>query len=264
MGNQSSIVEQFTKQASHFAQMPGHNSEESLRLIAEMAQLSATDVVLDVACGSGIVARSFARVANRVTGIDITPAMLHEARRLADLEHLTNCEWRTGDIESLPWADSTFSLVVSRYAFHHFMNPEKVIAEMVRVTRPGGKVILVDAVLPKEQIEAYNAFEKLLDPSHASALTIDQLDHLLNFSGLLQPHFSFYRMEMELEQQLATSFPKEGDAEKVRQLLVNDIGCNRIGIGVHRRGRRLHYAYPVTVVVAEKTGDDIAQEEDRQ
>ena len=250
--HQASIVEQFTRQAAHFAEMPGHNDEQSLQLIIELCGLNPADVVLDVACGSGIVARSFARIAQRVTGIDITPAMLDEARRLADLQGLTNTEWREGDVADLPWPDESFSLVVSRYAFHHVLNPTRVLQEMVRVCRKSGRVALVDAVLPKEQLEAYNAFEKLLDPSHASALSFDALDHLLETSGLEDLQFSFYRMEMELEQQLATSFPGDGDAVKVRELLKDDIGFNRLGIGAHWRGEELHYAYPVTVVVGKK------------
>jgi ubiquinone/menaquinone biosynthesis C-methylase UbiE len=248
----ASIVSQFTRQAAHFAHMPGHNHEESLRLIAELTQVSSSDVVLDVACGSGIVARSLAREAERVIGIDITPAMLGEGARLAAIEGLANVEWREGDITDLPWDDGSFSIVVSRYAFHHLLNRERVFSEMVRVCRPGGKVVLVDAVLPNEQLEAYNAFEKLLDPSHTSALSFEELDLLLVNSRLTNLRFSFYRMEMELEQQLATSFPREGDAEKVRELLRNDIGYDRLGIGAHRRGDELHYAYPVTIVVGEK------------
>lgn len=247
-----SILSQFTRQASHFAQMPGHNDEESLRLIIELSCVSTSDVVLDVACGSGIVARAFARKANRVTGIDITPAMLTEAARLAVSAGLTNIEWREGDITELPWEAGSFSIVVSRYAFHHLLNPQLVFSEMVRVCRPGGKVVLVDAVLPNEQLEAYNTFEKLIDPSHSSALSFDELEKMLSVSGLTDPCFSFYRMEMELEQQLSTSFPTDGDAEKVRELLRSDIGINRLGVGVHWRGEELHYAYPVTIVVGEK------------
>lgn len=248
----ASIVSQFTKQAQHFAQMPGHNDDASLRLIVDFTGVSSPDTVLDVACGSGIVARAFARVAKHVTGIDITPAMLAEGARLAASEGLDNIDWHEGDISALPWGDGSFSIVVSRYAFHHLLNPERVFSEMVRVCRPGGKVVLVDAVIPKEQLGAYNAFEKLLDPSHSSALSFDELDHLLERSRLTNLRFSSYRMEMHLEQQLATSFPGEGDAERVRELLRNDIGRNRLGIDVHLRDEELHYAYPVTIVVGEK------------
>jgi ubiquinone/menaquinone biosynthesis C-methylase UbiE len=250
------IVSQFTSQAKHFAQMPGHNDEESLRLIAELAHLSPSDEVLDVACGSGIVARAFARLASNATGIDITPAMLTEGRRLAEVEGLANTDWREGDIANLPWPDGTFSMVVSRYAFHHLLDPEPVLREMVRVCQPGGRVVLVDAVLPVNQLQAYNAFEKLLDPTHTTALSFDDLDRLVEISGLKNLRFAFYRMEMELEQQLSTSFPAEGDAEKVRELLRNDVGHDRIGINAHWRGEELHYAYPVTIVVGEKAASE--------
>lgn len=251
--HQESVVAQFTRQAEFFSQMPGHNSEESLRLLIEMAGVTHDDLVLDVACGSGIVARAIAPLAAQVTGMDITPAMLTEARRLSGEEGLTNLSWQEGDIETLPFADDSFSLVVSRYAFHHFLNPRKVLLEMVRVCWPGGKVLIADAVLPGDRVDAYNEFERLLDPSHSRALSFEELDGLLSESRLENLRLAFYRMEMEMEQQLATSFPREGDADKIRELLREDVGRDRLGVGAHWRGERMHYAYPVTVVVGEKT-----------
>ncbi len=248
-----SVVAQFTRQATHFSQMPGHNHEESLRLLISMTGVSHEDTVLDVACGSGIVARAFAPFASQVTGIDITPAMLDEARRLSRERGLTNLSWQQGDIEMLPFADDSFSILVSRYAFHHLLNPQRVISEMVRVCRPGGQILIADAVLPGDRIDAYNQFEKLLDPSHSRALTFEELDQLLSRARIENLRFAFYRMEMEMEQQLATSFPTAGDDDKIRKLLGEDVGLDRLGVSAHWRGDELHYAYPVTVVVGEKT-----------
>ena len=213
--NAASIIKQFSKQAIHFAEMPGHNDDQALTHIAEFARLSPDDEVLDVACGSGIVARSFARTASRVVGMDLTPAMLAEAGRLAEMDGLKNVEWCRGDVENLPWPDGTYSLVVSRYAFHHITNQARVLSEMVRVARPGGRLVLVDPVLPREQVDAYDEFERLIDASHSGVLIVDELQEMLRESRLVNLRFSFYRMEMGLERHLATSFPGEGNAEKV-------------------------------------------------
>ena len=149
-----------------------------------MAQLSGEDTALDVACGAGMVACAFATIASHVTGIDITPAMLEQSRLLAQRCGLTNLSWRQGNIETLPFPDNEFSVVVSRYAFHHLLNPDIVLAEMARVCRPGGRILIADGCPPPEKVDAYNHFEKLFDPSHHRALTLEEFLSLINGAGL--------------------------------------------------------------------------------
>ena len=72
------IVEQFSQQAIPFAKKPGHS--DSMQMLIEMSGVSGEDQVLDVACGPGLVACAFAPHARQVTGIDITPAMIEQAR----------------------------------------------------------------------------------------------------------------------------------------------------------------------------------------
>ena len=74
------ILDQFTRQAVPFAEMPAHSNEESVRLLIDMAEIGPEDTVLDVACGPGLVACPLAEVARHVTGIDRTPAMIEQAQ----------------------------------------------------------------------------------------------------------------------------------------------------------------------------------------
>lgn len=252
--HQKITVDQFTRQAVPFSQSSGHRNEETLRLLVEFAELSSEDTVLDVACGTGMVACAFAEIAKRVSGIDITPAMLEQAKLLAQQRNLANLSWHQGDIERLPFPDNNFSIVVSRYAFHHFLNPGLVMAEMARVCCRGGRIIIADAVLPPEKIDAYNDLEKLFDPSHNRALTMEEMQGLVKKEGLEDIRLAFYQMEMEMEKQLAASFPNPGDEERIRQLFREDIGIDRLGVGVHMREGEIHYAYPVTVIAARKAG----------
>jgi SAM-dependent methyltransferase len=251
-------IDQFTRQAAPFSRSKGHTNEKPLQLLIQLAELSGDDTALDVACGAGVVACAFAAVAKHVTGIDITTAMLDQARLLAVQLGLKNLSWKEGDIESLPFPDHSFSVVLSRYAFHHFLNPRAVIAEMTRVCRPGGKVLIADAVPPPDKIDAYNHFEKLFDPSHHRALTLDEFLSLINDAGLQNVRMTNYKMEMALEEQLAASFPNPGDDEKLRRLLREDIGVDRLGVGAHLREGEIHYAYPVTVFVAEQANPPVA------
>ncbi len=250
--HQESIIDQFTRQAIPFTQLYAHSNQESLDLLVEMAGASDRDTVLDVACGSGIVACAFAKVADRVIGIDITPAMLEQASVLAERKGLKNLSWQQGDIEKLPFPDESFSIVTSRYAFHHFLQPDVVMSEMMRVCRRGGRVLIADVALPQEKVEAYDRLEKLRDPSHTHALTLEEFSQLIANNNLQNVSWKFYKVELELEQQLAASFPNYGDKDRIRQIFREDIGIDNLGVGAHYRGSEIHYAVPIAVVVGEK------------
>jgi ubiquinone/menaquinone biosynthesis C-methylase UbiE len=212
-------------------------------------------VVLDVACGPGLVACAFAEHVAHVTGIDITPAMIEQATKRQHERHLQNVAWHIGTVLPLPFPDAQFSIVVTRYSFHHLLDPMAVLLEMVRVCRPGGKVMVVDAVLPAEKAAAYNRMEKLRDPSHTQALSVEEMSHMVHASGLRHSRTARYTVEMELETQLAASFPNPGDDEKFRQLVTADIGRDDLGVGAHRVGRDIHFAYPILITVGEKVAE---------
>lgn len=127
------ILDQFTRQAVPFSEMPAHSNEESVRLLIDMAQIGPEDTVLDVACGPGLVACSLAEVALHVTGIDLTPAMIEQAQVRQRNKGLTNLTWMVGDAVPLPFPDAAYSVVVTRYSFHHFLDPKAVLVEMIRV-----------------------------------------------------------------------------------------------------------------------------------
>src|SRR5579885_1645696 len=99
------ILDQFTKQAVPFAEMPAHSNEESLRLLIDLARVGPDDDVLDVACGPGLVACPLAAVARHVTGIDLTPAMIEQARAKQRAKGLSNLTWLVGDAVPLPFPD---------------------------------------------------------------------------------------------------------------------------------------------------------------
>jgi ubiquinone/menaquinone biosynthesis C-methylase UbiE len=176
--------------------------------------------------------------------------MLEQARLLAEKRHLNNLTWQQGDIQKLPFPDASFSVVLSRYAFHHFLQPDAVLAEMIRVCRPGGRILIADVAPPLGKEDAYNQFEKLRDPSHTRALTLEEFQSLVANANLQDVNLAFYKVEMELEQQLAASFPNPGDDEKIRQMLKDDLGIDRLGVAAHLRDGEIHYAYPIAVIVA--------------
>jgi ubiquinone/menaquinone biosynthesis C-methylase UbiE len=253
VSHDDTIIQQFSLQAKPFAELPGHS--DALHLLLQCAGAAQSDVVLDVACGPGIVACAFAEHVAHVTGIDITPTMIEQATKRQHERHLQNVAWHIGTVLPLPFPDAQFSIVVTRYSFHHLLDPMAVLLEMVRVCRPGGKVMVVDAVLPAEKAAAYNRMEKLRDPSHTQALSVEEMSHMVHASGLRHSRTARYTVEMELETQLAASFPNPGDDEKFRQLVTADIGHDHLGVGTHRVGRDIHFAYPILITVGEKVAE---------
>src|SRR5262245_38038215 len=240
------ILDQFTRQAVPFSQMRDHSPE---RILAAAA-VPPDDIVLNVACGPGPLACAFAEVARHVTGIDLTPAMIERARGLQPSRAQTNLTWRIGDVLPLPFADAAFSLVFTRSSVHHFLDPKAVLAEMVRVCVPGGRVVVVDVFTSTpEQAEAFNRMERLRDLSHVRALALHELTELFREAGLGDVQAEFYRHGFELEQVLQGSLPNPGDGERVRRILLDDLGTDCLGLGALRRDGQIHFAYPIVVLV---------------
>jgi hypothetical protein len=104
-----------------------------------------------------------------------------------------------------------------------------------------------------EQVKAYNELEKLRDPSHTRALTLEEFQLLFGQTALQNIRLAFYKVEIPLEQQLAASFPNPGDIERIRQLIQDDLGVDRLGINAHLRDGEIWYEVPISVIVAEKT-----------
>ena len=142
--HQGLILDQFTRQATLFSTAAPITNADALRMIVEAARPGPDDTVLDLACGGGIVVCAFAPHVRRATGIDVTPAMLEQAQRLAAEKRLTNVEWRQGDVNSLPFEDDSFTIVVTRFSVHHFPDPAAVLREMARICAPGGRLVVVD------------------------------------------------------------------------------------------------------------------------
>jgi SAM-dependent methyltransferase len=247
------IREQFTRQAAPFAAKPEHSEARADAVVLEAAAFTTADRVLDVACGPGLLAAVIAPRVRHVTGIDLTPAMIEEARRRAGSQRVHNVAWQVGDAAALPFHDGAFTAVITRYSFHHMPDPLAVLREMARVCEPGGKVIVVDVFTTSAaQQAAYDRIERLRDPSHASALQNGRFRELFPAAGLTLIHESGYRLEMELGALLASSFPNPGDDEKVRQLMAADIGRNETGFEPRRVGDEIRFSFPVIVLVGRR------------
>ncbi len=181
------IRKQFSRQAPRFREQgltlgdPGH-----LEWMVSTLPLEPHFVVLDVAAGTGHLGRAIAPHVKRVVALDATEAMLAEGRREAGRGGVANIIFELGLAEALPFPDGAFDMVVSRFAIHHFVDPNIPLGEMGRVCRPGGAVAVIDLVSPEDKALAatYNRFERMRDPSHTQALPASGLKRLMQDAGL--------------------------------------------------------------------------------
>jgi ubiquinone/menaquinone biosynthesis C-methylase UbiE len=248
------VLDQFARKADLFATAPALTDEQTLRLLIDTAGATAQDTMLDVACGAGVLVCAFAQKVKHATGIDLVPAMIDRARALAAEKKLANITWHIGDVLALPFADDTFSLVTSRYAFHHVEHPSRLLAEMKRVCAPGGRLLLADMAASEDAAQAaeLNRMEKLRDPSHVCSMSPSALTSLFHEAGLDPAEAHFYRLEFDLDSLLAGSHPLPGDEAKVRGMFERSLYGDTMALKVRRERSRICFSYQIIVLVAVK------------
>jgi ArsR family transcriptional regulator len=101
-------------------------------------------VVADLGCGEGYLAIEAARWAAQVIAVDRSDAVLGRARALAQRRRVSNVTWKRGELEHLPMADASVDVALLSQALHHAHDPEKAVGEAARVTKPGGRVLVLD------------------------------------------------------------------------------------------------------------------------
>jgi ubiquinone/menaquinone biosynthesis C-methylase UbiE len=250
--DQKTTVNQFTLQASGYARSATIRNDEVLSRITTLAELSDDDVTLDVACGPGLVVCAFAPKVLRATGIDITHAMLEQARRLQVERGLQNVTWAEGDVRRLPYADATFTVVTCRYAFHHFADPAAVLSEMRRVMRPGGTIMVVDSSPAREKAEGFNKMEKLRDPSHVRALTEKEWRELFGAASVALSHVETFRLAGDLDSLLSRSFPLEGDEKLIRAMFETALESDFLDVQPRKDGANITYGFPIAILKGKK------------
>ena len=246
------ILDQFTRQAVPFSQSPSVSNQKALEFIVSSASAGPDDTVLDVACGPGLLVCAFARVVRHATGIDLTPAMLDQARKAQQEQGLANVTWDQGDVTRMPYPDAHFSIVSCRFVFHHLQDPLLVLREMARVCKPGGRVVVADMSPAPDKADALNAEERLRDPSHVRAMPEEELRGLFTQAGLPDPTVGRYRVECDLDDLLSRSFPNPGDEQRIRKMFSDSIPTNTMDLNTRTHDGKIYYSFPVAVLVSKK------------
>jgi ubiquinone/menaquinone biosynthesis C-methylase UbiE len=178
----SSSADRFARTAERVAARQDARAKGLAAEVADFARPTGDERALDVGTGAGALALALAPLVREVVGLDPVPELLELARERA----LLNTEFVAGDGTALPFPDGAFDLAGTHRTLHHVARPELVVAELARVTRPGGHVLVVDQLAPDDPAEAaaLHAFETTRDPSHARLLTEAELRGLFAANGL--------------------------------------------------------------------------------
>jgi SAM-dependent methyltransferase len=180
--------------------------------------------------------------------------MLERARKFQAGQQVANVEWRQGCCTELPFPADSFDCVLTRFSFHHFLDPLAAVNEMKRVAKPAGTILVCDVALRPGAQSAFNHWEILRDPSHTRALTQSEFESLGNTAGLALRRLETTTHERPLEELLAGSFPKPGDADRIRALFELEIqaGTDTLGVSAHRENGVIRITYPVIVLAWRK------------
>lgn len=252
------VQRSFVRQAAAFED-PRFNRPfaTGMEWLWEPLRLTSGDLVLDVAAGTGQVARALAPSVRVVVALDATDAMLLEGRAAAEEAGLRNVVFLRGDAARLPFLDSAFDVVTCRFAVHHFEDPAVQVAEMARCARPGGQVAVADLVAdPDPRIaSAHNELERLRDPSHTRMLGREELVALIGDAGLAVEAVAERERRRPLapwlEQAGATAAAATGIRARLRAELA---GGPATGLRPHEDGGELSFAHAFASVIAVRPG----------
>ena len=244
--HEDSIREEFTHQSRSFGRAAAMTSSQTLGAVVDLVPEDLEAGWIDVACGPGVISRATATRVGSVTGVDLTPAMIGEAERRAGEEGVGNVSFQTGDATALEFADSSFDGAITRLSLHHVPAPARVVAEMARVVRPGGWVVLSDIVADEDgEANAWREeIERLRDPSHWACHTPDRLRRMGAAAGLSVDCEELVPVDIDFDDWLARGSGGPEVAELIARLLADQpAAAESFRVIGDAPGRRLHQRY---------------------
>jgi 2-polyprenyl-3-methyl-5-hydroxy-6-metoxy-1,4-benzoquinol methylase len=216
------VRDQFSVAAANYSTSPVHASAPDLAFMTNALVLTGYEEVLDAGCGAGHTALSFAPYVRSVTAIDLSQAMLDQAAALAQQRNLFNLDYRQMDVEQLTFEAASFDLVTTRYSAHHWPHPQQALAQLRRVLRPQGNVLLSDIVSWDDPATDtfLQAIELLRDPSHVRDHSIKQWLALFSETGFVAVEVvSSWDVRLEFASWIARMATPDDRTAVIRKLL---------------------------------------------
>lgn len=238
--------EVFGGRAASYTTSATHADAAVLAKVVALARPEASWRALDVATGTGHTAFALAPRVARVVAVDVTPEMLAEARRVCPA---TNIDFEPADVHALPYGDGTFDVVTSRRAPHHFRDIAKALAEMRRVLRPGGRLVIDDRSGPEDDgiDDVMNALDVLHDGSHVRQYRPSAWRRMLAAAGFAVEHVEPYTQHRPVA--ALTKGVAPDDVAKIHALLAE----NAAGLDLRDVGGVPHSTHWYVMIAATAT-----------
>jgi ubiquinone/menaquinone biosynthesis C-methylase UbiE len=181
-----------------------------------LSPTSGTERAVDSGAGTGALAFALAPLVREVVGVDLDEERLEAARRLAP----ASVTFVAGDAAALPFEFGSFDIAGSLRVLHHAKRPELVVAELARVIRPGGRILLADQIAPADPLTGLelDRFERARDPSHTRLLPDGDVKALFEANDLGVARSEVVREHRDLEPYLDLAGTEGAERERARAL----------------------------------------------
>lgn len=251
MGIKESAIRQFGSRAEAYSKGNIFVDGVHLSEIVKKSGVAKSHRVLDVATGAGFLALEFAKNARTVIGCDITRNMLMKAIEKQELSGLDNTGFLLSDVESLPFPDESFDIVSCRFAFHHFPDPGKALAEMKRVSKK--RIIIVDGVSSEDRDKSlfHNHIEKLRDPSHVRIYALGEMKNMVKDSGAVISGLTHRDIPQDFEDWMNRAGTDSKMAKVIEDLMMRSVNDDITGLRVKLENGRLGFTYDTVILIAD-------------
>jgi ubiquinone/menaquinone biosynthesis C-methylase UbiE len=248
------IKEQFNKQAEKFANWSVSKNQAYLQGYFDFCHIQPVDRVLDVACGPGDFTIFTAKKVLKAQGVDISDKELGIANRLAKEFGLNNVGFDCADVENLPYEDNSFSIVVCKSSFHHFIRPPSVFKEMVRCCEFDGRISINDIASYEDKYvnNFFETFDKLVDISHNKTLSEKDFNKLYLDHKIEKIRDFSLSVDLNIKEYIEHARQDKKNKIKIRKILDEGMNDNRLSDFLFTQNGELYFKRPVYLIIGKK------------
>jgi ubiquinone/menaquinone biosynthesis C-methylase UbiE len=228
------VRKRFGETAALVAEQQDRRAAETQARLRRLLAPRGDERAIDAGTGAGAIALALAPLVREVVAVDVVPELLAEARKRAP----ANVEVVEADATALPFELGSFDLACTARTLHHVPRPELVLAELNRVLRPGGTMLVMDQLAPIDSLAAIelNRFEHARDPSTTRILADVDLRSLFEANGLVLRHSESVRETRDLERYLDLAGCSSEERERARTLAPRDRSAEYGWYVLHKPG----------------------------
>lgn len=222
MQQQAVVAQQFGNTASAYLTSTVHSQGADLAQLRDIAaHLPKRPVVLDLGCGAGHASFAVAPVAESVTAYDLSPEMLAVVADAARERGHPNLGTQQGNVATLPFIDSSFCMVVTRFSAHHWLDVPAALREVRRVLKPNGVFIIIDITAPEAPLHdtTLQAVELLRDGSHVRDYRPSEWLQMLGEAGFASEQLKGWKLQMQFDEWTARMRTPAERVTAIRSLL---------------------------------------------